>query len=161
MKETDSNDKHWLALALAGLLPEAPPEAGRSAALRGRILAAAAAGRTRVVRAGEGEWTPFLPGIRIKTLRKDAAAGTQTTLWRIEPGGSIPAHPHALEEECLVLSGTIVHDGVEYHAGDFLLAAPGERHQAFTCPGGALLLIRGESLPDPARLRAHPAPPAG
>ena len=161
MKDTDSDDKNWLALALAGLLPDEPPEAGRAMALRARILAAATAGRTRVVRAGEGEWKTFLPGIRVKTLRHDAASGTQTTLWRIEPGGRIPPHPHAHEEECLVLSGSIVHAGVEYQAGDFLLAGPGERHQEFTCPGGALLLIRGECLPDPARLQPVQAPRDG
>jgi hypothetical protein len=160
VKDADTDDKNWLALALAGLLPDEPPAPGRSAALRARIVSAATVGRTRVVRAGEGEWMPLLPGIRVKTLRKDAEGGTQTTLWRIEPGGRIPAHPHAREEECLVLAGTIVHAGVEYHAGDFLLAAAGERHQEFTCPGGALLLIRGECLPDPARLRALQEPRA-
>jgi len=146
-------DRDWLALALAGLLPESPPAPERAAALRARLLATVKAGRVRAVRAGEGEWTPFLPGICVKTLRLDAEAGTQTTLWRIEPGASIPAHSHSHEEECLVLSGSIEHDGVAYHAGDFLLAGPGDRHQQFSCPDGALLLIRGECLPDPSRLR--------
>lgn len=154
MSAAGPTDRDWLALALAGLLPDAPPAPDRGAALRARILATAKAGRARTVRADEGEWAPFLPGIRVKTLRLDAEAGTQTTLWRIEPGASIPAHPHSHEEECLVLSGSIVHDGVAYHAGDFLLAGPGERHKEFSCPDGALLLIRGECLPDPSRLQA-------
>lgn len=155
MSASGPQDRDWLALALAGLLPDAPPAPERAAALRARILARARTGRARAVRAEEGDWVPFLPGIRIKTLRLDAQAGTQTTLWHIDPGASIPAHPHSHEEECLVLSGSIVHEGVAYHAGDFLLAAPGERHQEFSCPGGALLLIRGECLPDPSRLQAR------
>ena len=142
-----------LLAALAGLLPEQPPAPAASAALRARVLADARRMRTRVVRADEGEWVPFVPGIRIKTLRRDEAEGTQTSLWRIEPGASVPPHPHTREEECLVLEGSVVHDGVEYFAGDYLLAPPGERHQRFLCPRGALLMIRSELLPDPDRLR--------
>jgi anti-sigma factor ChrR (cupin superfamily) len=139
-RRPDPND--LLLAALAGVLPaEAPPPA-RAGALRDRILAAAARPRTTVVRADEGEWVPFVPGIRIKTLRRDEADGTQTSLWRIEPGAQVPPHPHTREEECLVLEGSVVHDGVEYFAGDFLLAPPGERHQPFLAPRGALLMIR-------------------
>lgn len=154
MNQPDIDDKTLLAAALAGLLPDDPPDAARAGALRERILATARRSRTQVVRAGEGEWTPFVPGIHVKTLRKDLHSCTQTSLWRIEPGAVIPPHPHASEEECLVLSGSVVHDGVRYQTGDYLLAAPGERHKAFTSPEGAVLLIRGEFLPDPARVRA-------
>ena len=154
MTRPDFDDKTLLAAALAGLLPDDPPVSARASALRARILDTARRSRTQVVRAEEGEWTPFLPGIHIKTLRRDPHSRTQTSLWRIEAGAVIPPHPHASEEECLVLWGSVVHDGVEYHTGDYLLAAPGERHQAFTSPGGALLMIRGEFLPDPARVRA-------
>ena len=154
MTRPEIDDKTLLAAALAGLLPDDPPASARADALRARILDTARRSRTQVVRAGEGEWTPFVPGIHIKTLRRDPHSRTQTSLWRIEAGAVIPPHPHASEEECLVLSGSVVHDGVEYHTGDYLLAAPGERHQAFTSPGGALLMIRGEFLPDPARVRA-------
>ncbi len=154
MTRPDIDDDALLAAALAGLLPDDPPQAARAGALRARILDTARRSRTQVIRAGEGEWAPFVPGIHIKTLRKDPHSRTQTSLWRIDPGALIPPHPHASEEECLVLSGSVVHDGVQYLAGDYLLAAPGERHKAFTSPEGALLLIRGELLPDPARVRA-------
>ncbi|GAB2656673.1 cupin domain-containing protein [Arenimonas aestuarii] len=154
MSRPDIDDTTLLAAALAGMLPDDPPEPARAASLRARILDSARRSRTQVVRADEGDWTPFLPGIHIKTLRRDAHTCTQTSLWRIDPGAVIPPHPHTSEEECLVLSGSVVHDSIEYCAGDYLLAAPGERHQAFTSPAGALLLIRGELLPDPARVRA-------
>lgn len=154
MSRPDSNDASLLAAALAGLLPDDPPEPARAGTLRARLLDTARRSRTQVIRAEEGDWLPFVPGIYIKTLRRDPHTGTQTSLWRIAPGAVIPPHPHTSEEECLVLSGSVVHDGVEYLAGDYLLAAPGERHKAFTSPEGALLMIRGELLPDPARVRA-------
>jgi len=142
-----------LLAALAGLVPEQEPAAGASAALRSRILAKAREMRTQVIRADEGEWVPFVPGIRIKTLRRNEAEGTQTSLWRIEPGASVPPHPHTREEECMVMEGSVVHDDVEYFAGDFLLAPVGERHKPFFAPRGALLLIRSELIPDPEKLR--------
>lgn len=149
-----------LLAALAGLLPEQVPAPQAAQALRGRILGEARRMRTRVLRADEGEWKPFVPGIRIKTLRRDEAEGTQTSLWRIEPGAAVPPHPHTREEECLVLEGSVLHDGIEYFPGDFLLAPVGERHHAFIAPRGALLMIRSELIPDPERLRklANPDP---
>lgn len=154
MTPPDAKDEALLAAALAGLLPPERPAPETAGALRDRVLAAAREGRTQVVRADEGEWQAFVPGIRVKLLRQDPRSRTQTSLWRIDPGAMIPPHSHVAEEECLVLEGAIVHDGIRYAAGDFLLAAPGARHHAFTSPEGALLLIRGESLPDPARVRA-------
>ena len=142
-----------LLAALAGLVPEQAPAPDVASALRGRILAQARQMRTQVIRADEGEWVPFVPGIRIKTLRRNEAEGTQTSLWRIDPGASVPPHPHTREEECMVMEGSVVHDDVEYFPGDFLLAPVGERHKPFHAPNGALLLIRSELIPDAEKLR--------
>lgn len=142
-----------LLSALAGLVPEKVPDRAASSALRARILAQARQMRTQVIRANDGEWVPFVPGILIKTLRRNEAEGTQTSLWRIEPGASVPPHPHTHEEECKVMEGSVVHDDVEYFPGDFLLAPVGERHKPFFAPKGALLLIRSELLPDAEKLR--------
>ncbi len=155
-----SSDDLLLA-ALAGLVPAHLPAPEAAAALRARILADARRMRTQVVRADEGEWKPFVPGIRIKTLRRDEVEGTQTSLWRIEPGAAVPPHPHTREEECLVLEGSVIHDGVEYFPGDFLLAPPGERHKPFVAPNGALLMIRSELIPDLDRLRELLPPDPG
>ena len=159
MSTRKPNDDLLLA-ALAGLVPEQAPAPPAASALRDRILAQARRPRTQVLRAAEGEWVPFVPGITIKTLRRDEAEGTQTSLWRIAPGAAVPPHPHTREEECLVLEGSVVHDGTEYFPGDFLLAPPGERHQPFFAPNGALLMIRSELIPDPARLPPANPPPA-
>lgn len=149
---TPATDDLLLA-AIIGLVPSYRPAPDAASALRTRILAQARRMRTRVIRAAEGEWVPFLPGIRIKTLRRDEAEGTQTSLWRIDPGACVPPHPHTREEECLVMEGSVFHDGVEYFPGDFLLAPVGERHKPFLAPRGALLMIRSELLPDPEKLR--------
>ena len=143
-----------LLAELAAALTPVEPEAALRQRMRARILADAARPRTQVLRAAEGAWRMLVPGITIKSLRRDEHAGTETSLWRIDPDAAVPPHPHTQEEECLVLEGSIIHDGTEYFPGDYLLAPRGERHQAFLAPRGALLLIRSELIPDPARLAA-------
>ena len=77
----------------------------------------------------------------------DVKAGTETSLWRMAPGARIPAHPHLLEEECLIVEGSLNVDGVAYGAGDYLFARAGDRDPVFHAPEGALLLIRSELRP--------------
>jgi anti-sigma factor ChrR (cupin superfamily) len=153
---TDRSKHGALPPDLAGLIAaELTPVAlspERRAALGQQLMQRCASPGTAVLRADEGEWIQFVPGIRVKTLRFDAQAKTQTTLWRLDPGARVPRHPHQQHEECLVLEGSILHAGQEYHVGDFLLASPGSRHRPFDSPRGALLLIRGEPVPKLGRL---------
>ena len=143
-------DDALLLAALAGLVPDAEPGADARGRMRAALMAKVSkpAPTTHVLRADEGEWKPLLPGIHIKTLRIDREKGTQTTLWRLDPGARVPPHPHPYEEECLVIEGSIIQNGIEYLPGDFLLADVGERHARFDSPRGALFLIRGELVPD-------------
>ena len=141
-----------LLAALADLLPEVEPAPGARPLMRAAIMAKVAIPGTHLTRSREGEWRQLLPGIRVKTLRRDPVAGTQTTLWRLEPGARLPAHPHTHEEECLLLEGSLIQDGVEYLPGDYLLADAGGWHAPFDAPAGALFLLRGELVPDAARL---------
>lgn len=136
-----------LLAALAGLVPAVEPSGDARARLRAQLLQRVTEPRMHVLRADQGVWRPLLPGIRIKTLRRDERDGTQTTLWRIEPGAQVPPHPHHHEEECLILEGSVLHGGIEYFAGDYLLAEAGLEHQAFISPRGALLMIRSELVP--------------
>ncbi len=133
-----------LLAALAGLLPAREPADGVRDRLRQQLMARVSPPRMHVLRAGEGEWKPLLPGVRIRTLRKDEREGTQTTLWRVEPGAKVPPHPHHREEECLILEGSVVHAGVEYFAGDYLLSEAGLDHDTFFSPKGAVFMIRIE-----------------
>jgi quercetin dioxygenase-like cupin family protein len=136
-----------LAGELAAGLPAPALDAGTRERLRARVLAAAQTPATAVLRADEGEWRQAFVGIRIKTLRRDPVAGTETSLWRLAPGARVPRHVHRLEEECLVLEGSVEYDGEVYQTGDYVLAAPHARHAPFTTRTGALLLIRGETVP--------------
>jgi anti-sigma factor ChrR (cupin superfamily) len=136
-----------LAGGLAAGLPAPALDAGVRERLRARVMDAAQTPSTAVLRADEGEWRQAFVGIRIKTLRLDPVAGTETSLWRLEPGARVPRHVHRLEEECLVLEGSVEHGGDAYHVGDYVLAAPHARHAPFTTRTGALLLIRGETVP--------------
>lgn len=147
MKAPRSTDRTFEAqlrgMLLDGLAPCAPP---RRDALRERVLRGATkpAVEPVIVRADVGEWRPFIPGVKLKLLRLDRAARTQTSLWRLEAGAALPPHDHRGEEECLILEGSVLYERREYVAGDYLLAPPGLHHPEFVSPRGALLLIRGE-----------------
>ncbi|HET7844825.1 MAG TPA: cupin domain-containing protein [Xanthomonadales bacterium] len=138
LRHEDARGELLEALAPVAIAP------ARSAALRARVLAAAAAPEPVIVRAGEHPWLAFLPGVKLKPLRVDRGARTQTSLWRLEAGATIPPHDHAGEEECLVLEGSVDFDGKLYVAGDYLLAPPGLHHTEFVSPAGAVLMIRSE-----------------
>ena len=171
---TDRRADDLLLAAHAGLLPAQRPDADTARRLREQLLARVvgataggapdardlpaptAAANPLTQRLDEGEWYELLPGIRIKSLRRDATS--ETTLWRVAPGAVVPPHAHRHEEECLILEGSLIHAGVEYFPGDYVFAAAGERHAAFTSPNGALFLIRGEPVPDPARLARLASP---
>jgi anti-sigma factor ChrR (cupin superfamily) len=126
-----------------GLVAAPMPDAVRER-LRARVLERAAG--IRVVRADAGEWMAVLPGIAIKRLRSDRERRSETNLWRLDAGAIIPEHDHHDDEECLVLEGSIIQDGVEYLAGDYLHARAGSRHLPLRTPRGALLLIRSQAL---------------
>jgi anti-sigma factor ChrR (cupin superfamily) len=137
-----------LVAALAEELAPVTLADARRAAMRARVLAAAtdvplsSPAATTVVRADEGHWLPLLPGVTIKPLHVDRAGRTQTSLWKLIAGARVPSHEHDADEECLVVSGSLLWDGVTYNAGDYLLAPQGLHHSAFGSPGGATLLIR-------------------
>lgn len=149
------SDDHEAELedALIGRLAEslAPisPPAALAARLRRRLLdtvRAAAAEKSDVhltIRAAEGNWSEILPGVSMKLLREDRA--TRSYLLRLEAGAHLPAHPHRIDEECLVLSGDVWLGDVQAHAGDFHLARGGTLHGEIRSESGCLLYLRGEN----------------
>lgn len=139
-------DETTIAQLSDAVAPVMPP-LDMAARMRERIMETAHSSITNVVRADEGEWKNLLPGIRVKTLNFDSESGMQTSLWRLDAGARVPPHPHSKSEECLILEGSIQHDGNLYHQGDYLFAQPGERHKDFISPNGALLMIRGQRIP--------------
>ena len=124
------------------LASELTPAQSVSAGLRERVMSSLMPRPSLLVQAEEGEYVQVLKGVAVKRLRADAH--TETALWRLDAGAKIPAHGHAHEEECLVVSGTIQYMGRNLNAGDYLGAAAGDRQSEIFSPSGALLLIRGE-----------------
>ncbi len=144
--------------AVAGQLGLAAPEAEPPAGVRARLLELVSGERSEpapgvrrqdspgflVVRAGEGRWLPTgEAGVSFKLLYEDKGRGTFTTLVRMEPGASIPAHRHLGVEQCLVIEGDLRAGGVEMSAGDFNCSLPGSVHEELRTDGGALFLIVG------------------
>ncbi len=95
------------------------------------------------IRHNEGEWIEAAPGGWIKILSTDAATGAVTYLAKLSPGFSLPAHPHPVGEECLMLEGDLRLGDVILKAGDFHYAPPGVTHGRLKTENGALVLLRG------------------
>jgi quercetin dioxygenase-like cupin family protein len=107
---------------------------------------------TRTLRAGEAIWIRIAPFVEIRELQRDEVSGTHTSVLRMHPGGVIPAHRHAREEEFIVLEGECQIGTHKLVAGDVHFAAAGSWHEPVTTRGGVLVLLRGE-YPHPTALR--------
>jgi quercetin dioxygenase-like cupin family protein len=99
---------------------------------------------TSTLRTDAKSWITVAPFIQMKVLRRDEAAGNQTVLIRMQPGGVIPAHRHSQEEEFLVLEGECHVGAHRLCAGDVHVASAGSRHEEVTTRTGVLALLRGE-----------------
>lgn len=146
MNTQNDNCLDVLLAANAGLIPELAPADTVRTRMLANIMQRVAMPTMQVTRQSEGQWRDIFPGVSIKILREDLNERSQTTLWRLQPGASVPKHQHSQNEECLVLEGSIVHTGTEYFAGDYLLSPTGMPHDHFIAPNGALFFIRGEII---------------
>ena len=93
--------------------------------------------------AADGDWLPHpVPGIRMKVLALNRAAGYAALLLDVAPGTRFPPHQHAGAEECYVLSGSLYTCGRRMTAGDFLHAdADTEHGELWTEEGCRVLLV--------------------
>lgn len=146
MNAQNDNCLDILLAANAGLIPELVPVDTVRARMLANIMQRVEMPSMQVTRQNEGQWRDILPGVSIKILREDLVQRSQTTLWRLQSGASVPKHQHSQNEECLILEGSIVHAGTEYLVGDYLLSPAGMPHENFVAPHGALFLIRGEII---------------
>lgn len=139
----DTLDADVLA-ALAGATPAEPLAPAAAARIKRRLMARIAGAETRhlTVPAGGGHWQPFAAGVQIKVLHE--AGGIMSYLLRLAPGASIAPHRHPVDEECVVLEGTVhIGDDLVVEAGGFHLARQGLLHAAVHAPQGATLFLRG------------------
>ena len=94
------------------------------------------------IAADEGDWQPFSEGVQLKLLREHE--GVLSYLLHLEPGASLPAHRHPMDEECLVLEGTLqVGTRIQVGAGGYHLAQQGALHATISSAHGATIFLRG------------------
>ncbi|MFT3821416.1 MAG: cupin domain-containing protein [Rubrivivax sp.] len=123
----------------------APPARAMRRRLMERVADADATHLT--VGADQGDWRPWIEGVRIKLLRRHG--GVLSYLLRFEPGAALPPHRHPLDEECLVLDGRLrIGSGREMGPGDYHLAHAGSLHASVSTDTGATIFLRG-AIPDP------------
>lgn len=93
------------------------------------------------IRNSDGGWQQVQPGLTCKVLFE----GTDSIsyLMRAEPGTVVSAHAHPIDEECLVLEGTVrVGTDLLLHPGDFHLGRRGVDHGPISTDTGALVYLR-------------------
>ena len=146
-RETDATANDVLAQIAEALAPAVLPATQRSR-MRERIRRETTSDHppagTHTWRSADSGWVDGLPGVRLRLLRVDAAAGTQEVLVRLLPGGIVPAHSHTKEEQMVIIDGTVLVGDHRLGPGDVHVAAPGTTHAALTSAEGALLLLRCE-----------------
>lgn len=106
---------------------------------------------------GDDDWLPHpVPGIRMKVLALDRAAGYAVLLLDAAPGTRFPPHHHGGAEECYVLSGSLHTCDRRMTAGDFLHADADTDHgELWTEEGARVLLVvpPEDYIPDPPSTR--------
>ncbi|WP_310388091.1 cupin domain-containing protein [Roseateles sp.] len=96
-------------------------------------------------------WQPLRQGVDIKPLH--VVGERIAMLVRFQPGASVPAHPHGLGEECLMLEGDLFLGDVLLRAEEFQFAPAGTGHAGVLSDVGCLLYFCGAIDPaavDPA-----------
>lgn len=96
-------------------------------------------------------WLALADGVTRKELWQDDRRASY--FYRLQPGASVPAHDHAQNEECMVLSGDVFLGDTLLRAGDYQLAPAGTRHGPVHSDVGSVLFVRG------ARIDNYPSDP--
>jgi len=133
-------------------LPQMPPSASKSSAMRGRLLARAAASAAesallKTIRARDGAWFSPLKGVRVKPLW--AGPDGNSVLLELAAGASLPIHRHLHAEEGIVLQGRLQTDDLDLGVGDYHYSPAGSRHGNIRSEQGGLAYLRGTSLGNP------------
>ena len=138
--------------ALAGAHAAEPIAARVAARIKRKLLGRIAGAETRhlTVQAADDHWQPFVQGVDIKVLHE--AQGIMSYLLRLAPGAHFSAHRHPIDEECVVLEGTLqIGTDLLVPAGGFHLAHRDSIHATVSSVTGATIFLRGAS-PHPAEL---------
>ena len=88
------------------------------------------------------EWSKHpVSGVHFKVLSENQRRGYVTMLMKVDPGTVFPEHHHSGEEECYVLSGSIVLNGKRLGAGVLHHGDQDSEHGILSTEEGALLLL--------------------
>jgi quercetin dioxygenase-like cupin family protein len=136
----DLDETIQLALAESVAGPEPRPEV--KAQLLAQLSVAALPPGFSVRLASEDDWMPHpVPGIRMKVLAANRRSGYATLLLDVASGTRFPAHDHDGDEECYVISGSVMTVGRRLGPGDFIHANEGTHHEALWTDEGARVLL--------------------
>lgn len=123
-----------------------PDDDALIARVKARVMAAVApppAAAFRTVQAGAPDgWERLAPGIERKILWE--SQGARSCMMRFAPGAKVPAHVHGMDEECVVLEGSLrIEPDIVLQAGDFHVGRRGCAHGESVTQTGALVYLRG------------------
>jgi anti-sigma factor ChrR (cupin superfamily) len=121
-------------------------DAAAIARVRSRVLQRIGQDSVRhhvAIDAHEGSWHKFLPGIDRKVLHEQE--GVMSYLLRFAPGAVLPAHRHPVDEECVVLEGTIRIGGLKLGPGGFHHVPKDVLDADSTSDEGCVIYLRGAS----------------
>lgn len=98
----------------------------------------------RTVRAEGGEWATVAPGIAVKRLWE--RGGVSSCMVRLAPGTTFPGHQHPIDEECVILEGSLrIGADLLLRPGDFHVGLSGIEHESVGTEDGCLCFLRAAS----------------
>jgi len=131
-----------ILLALAESVRGPEPRPAVKQQLLARLSADALPPGFSVRLAVQDDWMPHpVPGIRMKVLSVNRRSGYATLLLDVAAGTHFPAHDHDGDEECYVVSGSVMTVGRRLGLGDFNHADAGTHHEALWTDEGARVLL--------------------
>lgn len=96
------------------------------------------------VRADAGLWESVAPGVERKLLWESGDACS--CLVRLAAGTTLPPHDHALDEECVVLEGSLrIGSDLVLRPGDFHVGIKGIAHGTVSTDDGVVCFLRTAS----------------
>jgi anti-sigma factor ChrR (cupin superfamily) len=131
-----------ILLALAESVQGPLPRPEVKAKLLARLSAEGLPEGFSVRHAAEDDWLPHpVPGIRMKVLSVNRRSDYATLLLDVAPGTVFPAHDHDGDEECYIVSGSVMTVGRRLGPGDFIHADGGTHHEALWTDEGARVIL--------------------
>lgn len=106
-----------------------------------RQIAAESTGHHIFVEPASGSWEPFLPGIDRKVLHQEG--DVMSYLLKFGPGAVLPAHRHPVDEECLVLEGSVRIGPLVLPPGSFHKVRRNMLDADTSSDDGAVIYLRG------------------